>query len=566
MDLATAGFTLRNITDPLFLLGVAVFLGGIGARIFQKLRIPQVVGYIVIGIIVGRTGLKIIPPDVIVQLRPFNLFALGIIGFMVGGELKWPELRQRGRQFITILLAEGLAAFVVVGTLTGLATWFFTHNPMKSVSLGLLLGAISSATAPAATVDVLWEYKTRGPLTSTVLAIVALDDGLALFLYGFAASVAGVLLGSGVMDWQSMIGTPLYEIGVSLILGVVTGILLNYLLRWAKDPQKQLTFTLGTLLLDIGLSNVLNLDAILVAMALGCTLVNLVPRRSREAFDLVGGFATPLYVLFFVLVGARLSLTGTGYTVWIVAVLYLIGRTGGKMAGAYWGARLSGAADAVRKYLGLCLFSQAGVAVGLSILASQRFSSTIGDEIVIIIATTTFLVQIIGPPSVKVGVAKAGEIGLGMDENDLIRSYKVSDVMEAAPAVVHLRDGVEKILSVMSGDVHYLYYPVVDEAMHLKGVIGLDAVKPVLAEPETVRGLVLALDIMSPVRDIVTPDEPLHDAMSIMRETKAEFLPVVDKADERRLVGFIDARVLNRFLSSEILRRRRAAGGEMTMA
>jgi Kef-type K+ transport system membrane component KefB/predicted transcriptional regulator len=453
-----------------------------------------------------------------------------------------------------------------VGTLTGLATWFFTHNPMKSVSLGLLLGAISSATAPAATVDVLWEYKTRGPLTSTVLAIVALDDGLALFLYGFAASVAGVLLGSGVMDWQSMIGTPLYEIGVSLILGVVTGILLNYLLRWAKDPQKQLTFTLGTLLLDIGLSNVLNLDAILVAMALGCTLVNLVPRRSREAFDLVGGFATPLYVLFFVLVGARLSLTGTGYTVWIVAVLYLIGRTGGKMAGAYWGARLSGAADAVRKYLGLCLFSQAGVAVGLSILASQRFSSTIGDEIVIIIATTTFLVQIIGPPSVKVGVAKAGEIGLGMDENDLIRSYKVSDVMEAAPAVVHLRDGVEKILSVMSGDVHYLYYPVVDEAMHLKGVIGLDAVKPVLAEPETVRGLVLALDIMSPVRDIVTPDEPLHDAMSIMRETKAEFLPVVDKADERRLVGFIDARVLNRFLSSEILRRRRAAGGEMTMA
>jgi len=267
-----------------------------------------------------------------------------------------------------------------------------------------------------------------------------------------------------------------------------------------------------------------------------------------------------------VLVGARLSLTGTGYTVWIVAVLYLLGRTGGKMAGAYWGARLSGAADAVRKYLGLCLFSQAGVAVGLSILASQRFSSTIGDEIVIIIATTTFLVQIIGPPSVKVGVAKAGEIGLGMDENDLIRSYKVSDVMEAAPAVVHLRDGVEKILSVMSGDVHYLYYPVVDEAMHLKGVIGLDAVKPVLAEPETVRGLVLALDIMSPVRDIVTPDEPLHDAMSIMRETKAEFLPVVDKADERRLVGFIDARVLNRFLSSEILRRRRAAGGEMTMA
>jgi Kef-type K+ transport system membrane component KefB len=562
MDVASAGFALRNITDPLFLLGVAVFLGGIGARIFQKLRIPQVVGYIVIGIILGRTGLKIFPPDVIEQLRPFNLFALGIIGFMVGGELKWPELRQRGRQFIAILLAEGLTTFFVVGALTGLATWVFTHSVPTSVSLGLLLGAISSATAPAATVDVLWEYKTRGPLTSTVLAIVALDDGLALFLYGFAASIAGVLLGSGVMDWRSMIGTPAYEIGVSLALGVVTGVLLNYLLRWSRDPQKQLVFSLGTLLLDIGLSTLLNLDAILVTMALGCTLVNLVPRRSREAFDLVGGFASPLYVLFFVLVGARLSLTGTGYTVWIVAVLYLVGRTAGKMAGAYWGARLSGAVEPVRKYLGMCLFSQAGVAVGLSILASQRFSSTIGDEIVIIIATTTFLVQIIGPASVKIGVMKAGEVGLGVNEDDLIRSYKVSDVMEGAPAVVHLRDGVEKILSVMSADVHYLYYPVVDEAMHLKGVIGLDAVKPVLAEPETLRGLVLALDIMTPVREIVTPEAPLHDAMAIMRGAKLEFLPVVDKSDERRLVGFIDARVLNRFLSSELLRRRRAAGVE----
>jgi Kef-type K+ transport system membrane component KefB len=562
MDAASAGSALRNITDPLLLLGVAVFLGGIGARIFQRLRIPQVVGYIVIGIILGRTGLKIIPPDVIVQLRPFNLFALGIIGFMVGGELKWPELRQRGRQFMTILLAEGLAAFFAVGALTGFVTWVFTHSPAKSVSLGLLLGAISSATAPAATVDVLWEYKTRGPLTSTVLAIVALDDALALFLYGFAASVAGVLLGSGFIDWRSMIGTPVYEIGVSLVLGVVTGVLLNHLLRWARDPQKQLVFSLGTLLLDIGLSTVFNLDAILVAMALGCTLVNLVPRRSREAFDLVGGFATPLYVLFFVLVGARLSLTGTAYAVWIVAFLYFLGRTAGKMTGAYWGARLSGAVEPVRKYLGLCLFSQAGVAVGLSILASQRFSSTIGDEIVIIIATTTFLVQIIGPPSVKVGVAKAGEIGLGMDEEDLIRSYTVADVMETAPSVVHLRDGVEKILSVMSGDVHFLYYPVVDEEMHLKGIIGLDAVKPVLAEPEMLRGLVLALDIMTPVREIVTPDAPLHEAMSIMRETKLESLPVVDKSDERRLVGFIDARVLNRFLSAELLRRQRMAGVE----
>ncbi len=204
--------------NALFLLGLILFAGTMGARVFQKLRIPQVVGYIIAGILLGQSGLNIISKDIIETLVPFNYFALGLIGFMIGGELKSEVFRRYGKQFLAILLAEGLAAFFVVFILVGLLGSLIFGNSIYYWALGLLLGAIASATVPAATTDVLWEYKTRGPLTTTVLGIVALDDGLALILFALASSIAPVILGAHPSIFLA-ITRPIYEIGMGIFIG-----------------------------------------------------------------------------------------------------------------------------------------------------------------------------------------------------------------------------------------------------------------------------------------------------------------------------------------------------------
>ncbi len=545
----------------LLLLGIGLFLGAIGGKLFQRLRIPEVVGYIVIGLIVGQTGLGLIPPEVVEEMRPLSMFALGLIGFMIGGELKLSGLRRRGWQFLSILVSEGLLAFLVVGVSTGMLTWLFSGDLKKSLAAGMLLGAISSATAPAGTVNVLWEYKTRGPLTNTILAIVALDDGLGLFLFSFAASIAGVLLSGNVLTLGAILGTPSYQIFASIALGVASAFLLNMLLRWSPHPEKQLLFTLGTVVLNMGLSTALEMDAILTTIALGATLVNLAPRRSRDAFQLIGEFAPPIYVLFFVLVGAELQVFGTGSRIWLLAGVYILGRTLGKMAGAYCGARMSGAPDAVRRYLGMGLFSQGGVAVGLSILAAHRFETTIGGEIIVVVTATTALVSVIGPPFVKLAVKKAGEIGLGIGEEDLIRSFTVADVMDRNPPVVRLDDRIDRILQVVSSDDAYLYYPVVDDEGELRGVVGLEDLKPILLHEAAVREILVAYDLMAHCDETVIPGTRLQEAINRMRETQLEFLPVVERNGVTKLVGFLDRRVLEKFLSAELLRRRQAADG-----
>ena len=157
----------------LFILGIGAFGGILGASLFQHFRIPQVVGYIAIGLIIGQSGIGLVRPEDIVSLRLFNLFALGLIGFLVGGELKADTLKRYKKQFFAILLGEGLGAFFLVGILTGLALWLFTHNVPISIAVGIVFGAIASATDPASTIDVLWEYRARGALTTTLIAIVA---------------------------------------------------------------------------------------------------------------------------------------------------------------------------------------------------------------------------------------------------------------------------------------------------------------------------------------------------------------------------------------------------------
>ena len=548
--------------DILLLLGISVFAGTIGAKLFQKLRIPQVVGYIAMGIIIGASGFNVINPSIIKTLAPFNMFALGIIGFMIGSELKTEIFKKYGKQFFAILFAEGISAFLIVTVSTIAVGQMFLHNWHSSVALGLILGAIASATAPAATVDVLWEYKTRGMLTRTILAIVALDDGLALLLYGFAASIAGALMGAGQTSLLSSLLTPLWEIIGSIMLGTALGAVLVNILKYIKDSDKVLAFSIAAIMLAMGLSVTFKVESILTAMVLGAVLANLQPVRSQATVKQVEKFSPPIYVLFFVLVGARLEFSSIPFWVAVLALVYVVGRTAGKIFGSWFGARISHSAVSVRKYLGICLFSQAGVAIGLSIIASQRFDNEMGHAVILIITATTFFVQIIGPPMVKLGVKKAGEVGLNVTEEDLIRTYTIDDVMVKELPTIFEGTLLTKIISIF-GKTNSFYYPVVDNSKKLIGEITLDSIRNTFATSEANEWLV-ALDIMNPPVSKITPEISLEDATEKMKKLNIDYLPVISGKTEEFL-GVLDYRSLNRQLSAEVLeRQQKADAGQIT--
>lgn len=537
----------------LFLLGLALFGGTIGGRLFQKLRIPQVVGYIALGIVIGESCLKIIDQDVIKTLQPFNYFALGLIGFMIGGELKKEVLRKYGKQFFNILLFEGVGAFLVVSVSIGVIGSFLVGDWRISWSLGLLLGAIASATAPAATTAVLREFKTRGPLTRTILGIVAMDDGLALMLFAIASSVAGSLIGNVHQGVLRIFINPLYEIGGSITIGVVSGLVLNKVLKRYTEESRLLAFSIGAVLIVLGLSLATHVDMLLAAMTLGVVVTNFIPRKSKEVFKLVEGFTPPIFVLFFVLVGAKVNIGHMTLPIVLLGVIYIIGRSAGKAIGSSFGARISGAPKVVQKYLPLCLFSQAGVAIGLSILASHYFPGYIGSTVVLIVTATAFILEIIGPPFIKFAVTQAGEVGMNITEDDLIRKLKVEEIMDKNPPLIYKNMPLVQILTIFSESPN-LYYPVVDTDKKVVGIITVDNIKNTF-RATSLSDLLLAVDVMESVVASVTPKSSISELKEILAKYNLEYLPVVTL--ENKIVGFIERRVVYKVISTKVMELQR---------
>ncbi len=555
-------FTIANIGadgegfNLALLFGMMIFLGTFGSRLFQKLGVPQVVSYILVGIVLGDlTGL--ISADTIESLKPFTMFALGIIGFMIGGELRGDVFKKYGRQFFVILFSQGIGAFVLVAVTTSVVGWFITKDAFSSIAVGLVLGAIASATAPAATVNVLWEYKTRGPLTAAILAIVALDDGLALLLYRAAATGAQALVGTATKSVWATTALLFGEIIGSIFLGFILGVLLYYLLKFVRADDKILAFSIASLLLVVGISIIFGIDPILPAMTLGITIANLSPRQSKGLFELVRKFTPPIYISFFVLAGAHMEFGMVGGFILVMIVIYTLSRAVGKIAGAWLGAKYSGSVPVVRKYLGICLLPQAGVAIGLAILASEQFDAKLGQVIIMIVMTATFVMEILGPILVKVGVKRAGEVGLNVTEEDLIKSYAVTDVMEHDLVTIAYDMPLQNILEVFS-TTDYVYYPVVDPNQLITGVIRIAGIKEMFANQDVASWL-LACDVAEPVLDKATSSEPLENVMELMRKYDLEQIPVVAGDGGDRLVGILDYRRANRKISAEVLRRREKA-------
>ena len=552
-------FSTVEAANLILLLGLIMFLGALGGRLFQKLRIPQVVGYIVIGVLIGQSGLQLLSVPVITALEPLSSVALSLIGFLIGAELKIGVIKKYGKQFVGILLFEAIVPFFVVALVVTGVSFALTRDFSTSLSIGLVLGAISSATAPAATTDVLKENRTRGPLTMTVLGIVAMDDAVALILYAVASSLAAILLGGGAgLSLGAQLLALLYEVGGSIIVGGLTGLALGQIIRnLMSDEGRILSFSLGALFLCTGICTLLALDNILAAMSLGFAMVNFAPAKTRETFSLVEKFTPPIYVMFFVLVGAKLNIWNVNAFVAVLAILYVLCRTLGKSIGARLGAALTKAPETVKNYLPFCLLSQAGVAIGLSIAAGQDFAATIGPTIMLIITATTFVVQLVGPICVKYGITKAGECGLDITEEDLMKNSQVKDITWGntsicradSPAIVKETTTLNEIICSFSHHEN-LSYAVQSKEGKLSGIITLEHLKEALLVTELSESL-MACDVMETPSATCTATTPVPELYKLFSNYDTETIPIVD--EQGSCLGVAEKYTLDHYLHAKVM-------------
>lgn len=545
-------------TNLILLLGLIMFLGAIGGRLFQKLKIPQVVGYIVIGIIIGSSGFQILTPNTIAALDPISGVALSLIGFLIGAELKTSVIKKYGKQFTGILLFESIVPFLVVSVVVTTITFFVTKNFAWAISLGLVLGSISSATAPAATTDVLKENRTRGPLTTTVLGIVAMDDAVALILYAIASSFASSFLGTKGIGLGQQLLMLCYDVFGSIVVGSIMGFILGKIIQnMMTDEGRILSFSLGTLFLSTGICTFLNLDNILAAMSMGFFLVNFAPVKTHPTFQLVEKFTPPIYVMFFVLVGAKLNIWNVTPFVAVISIVYVFCRTIGKSFGSHFGAWLTKAPVTVKKYLPFCLLSQAGVAIGLSIAAGQQFSDTIGGTIMLIVTATTFIVQIIGPICVKYGITKAGECGLDITEDDLVKHCFVKDLTwdnekvcsTQSPAILKENCLVNSILEMFSHRYNQNYV-VCDKDGKLAGIITLENLKESLLVTE-LSDCLGAVDLMEPAPVVCLPETSVIELKEMFVKFDVDAIPIV--SIEGKLLGVAERHILDHYLHTKMV-------------
>ena len=388
--------------NPILSLGLLVIAGFIFGRIFNKMGLPSVTGYIVSGIVMGPYGLNIIHKGILSGSDFVSSVALSFIAYTLGKSFTLKSMRKIGKSVFAISIGEVVVSFLVVT----LALKFILHQPLY---LSIVIGAIAPATAPAAVVMVVREYKAKGPLTDTLLGVVAIDDAWGIMLFAFSIALARSLAMSKGIVFSSVfhqMSHAFLEVVGSLGIGFVVGYIFSKLFKYFKTPTHTLIGIIGIILLTGGICEELKFSILLSNMMLGTTIANTI-KPSTRAFDILEGFDPPLYLLFFVLAGASLEVTNLK-ALGLIGLVYVLTRLPGEMLGAYIGARISKAPPNVRKYLGLGLAPQAGVAIGLAIISKIYLPE--GDLILSTIIVTTVIYELIGPPLVKLALRKAKEI------------------------------------------------------------------------------------------------------------------------------------------------------------
>ncbi len=393
----------------LFIVGAMILVAFYGGKASKLVKLPSIIGYMIVGVLIGPSLFNVLNTPTQEKLSFLTDVALGFVALSIGLELNFKSLKRLGKGIITVIFSESLMAFILVT----LGTYFLTKN----LPLALILGAIAPASAPAGTVAVIQEYKAKGPLTEALYAVVGFDDGLGIIIFGFASAIAQSMLKT---DGPSSIGAlllePLKEIILAIIIGLLAGFLFILLAKTLKNKTEKLIFIFGLTLAVSGLCNMLKLSLILTNMVYGILIVN--TQTSKMVNDIksqLENIMPLIFVIFFTLAGANLHISAIP-SLGIIGGVYILCRTIGLISGASFGATISKMDTNIKKYLGLGIISQAGVAIGLALNVKNSFSTLgenglyIGMTVITMVTATSIFFEFVGPPLTKIGLSKAGEI------------------------------------------------------------------------------------------------------------------------------------------------------------
>ena len=426
--------------STLLVVSIALLAGLLMTRLFKPLKLPSVTAYLIAGVLVGPYclgklgihGVGFDTPEFLESVRLVSDVALGFIAFSIGNEFRLEDLKKTGKQAFVIGIFQALAAtFFVDLALLGLGLLM----PGKiSVAQAITLGAIATATAPAATLMVVRQYKAKGPLTKLLLPIVALDDAVGLVVFAVSFGIAKTLV-SGQVDLISIIVNPIIEISLSLLLGAVMGWVLTQLEKLFNSNTNRLNLTIGVVLITASISMInfsagpvhVQFSSLLTCMMLGTVFCNICP-LSHDLMGATDKWTSPIFALFFVISGAELDLgVFTDWTVIVIGIVYIIFRCIGKYLGTLLSAKATKCEPQICKYLGVTLFPQAGVALGMCAIAATTLVGAEGSLIRNITLFAVLIYELIGPLLTRQALAAAGEIAPMPDHVKNRRQHKLNE-------------------------------------------------------------------------------------------------------------------------------------------
>lgn len=385
-----------NTLTYIAIMLVAALLAG---KVVKKMKLPNVTGYLVIGLLIGPHCLNILSNDLISSMNVITEFALGCIAFSIGAEFRISFLKKVGKAPIVIGVLEGLGAVIVVDTIMLISGY--------DVTFALAMGAIASATAAASTLMIVKQYKAKGPVTNTLLPVVALDDAVALMAFGISMAIARMISSSGKASIGALLVDPLIEIVGGLAFGALLGIIMVFAVKLYTGRGNRLAITIMMISLCVGVSDLVGFSSLLACMMLSMVFVNLSKYRMK-IYEPLDRITPPVYMMFFIISGASLDVTILT-SVGIVGIIYVFGRVIGKVLGAFVGAKVSKAPKVVSKWLGFTLVPQEGVAIGLATSAASSLPEY-GARIQTVVLCGVVIYELFGPVITKTALKKAGEI------------------------------------------------------------------------------------------------------------------------------------------------------------
>ncbi|NOQ86772.1 MAG: CBS domain-containing protein [Deltaproteobacteria bacterium] len=548
-------------------LGALLILCLMMGRFVSHFRVPKVTGYLLAGILLSPSAINIFSNVLsqridgsICELRFLCDLALGLIAFSIGGEFQNERFKKMGKKIITISLCETFATFFLVFC----SLFFFTTNLPVAICLGIL----AIATAPAATLLVLREYDSEGVVTNSLLILTGLNNFICLTLFTICfPTVIALSHGESSTTFILTLFSSLGSMLVSLAAGFILGFLLSVFEKRITKANELIVLTVGTIILGIGLAQMLNVSPLLVNLVMGATVIN-IAKKGKMLFEELKRIDLPIYAAFFALSGASLhwdllSVVGG------VGVLYVAGRVAGKVLGVFYGAVQARASQSLKRYGGCGLLAQAGVALGLALLIEDR-DQKLGEVVSTTIFSTVIVFEILGPLAVRWSIVKSGEVKViklihrdeGTPFRDTFREIilrlrhslgipvwkskqftgevLVEHVMRTHVEVIHEETHLDQILKVIEHS-RYNLFPVVNEIGEFTGMISFQDIRDVLYDG-IMKDLVIAKDVANPAGPFIHSKATINEALDLFELEKTDLLPVIDDRETKHLMGILTQR------------------------